>query len=806
MGKDVGQKKSGRNGKAGSAFSEKVKKIPRTVQQTIPYLQVYSDGIIQIDKNLFSKSIQFQDINYQIARQDDQENIFYMYGEFLNFFDSNVKVQITINNKNIDKSEFEKNVILKTKNDSLDEYRREYNDMLRKQMAAGRNEIAREKYITFTIEAKSIEEARFDFSRIETEIMANFKRMGSNAEELTTKRRLEILYDFYRGSKNSSSSIDFHLLKNQGMTTKDIIAPDSFMFKRDYFTMGDKFGRVLYINQLPTFLNDKFLARMSDFSFNMLLTINLQSVTSRDALRLVRRQLTGMESNKIEQQKKAIKSGYDASMISHDLKNSLLEAEELLDDLVNRNQKMYLVNILIVHLADSLEDLNRDTNLIHGTAQKSLCVVGNLNFQQENGLASTLPLGNNRLKISRTLTTDSAAILIPFTSQELFQKNGMYYGLNAVSKNLIIFNRKTLKNPNGFILGSPGSGKSFSAKREMINVLLNTDDDVMIIDPEREYSALAQNFDGELVHISAGSKNHINPLDMSANYSDDDDPLLLKSEFVLSLCECLVGGSTGLTGKEKTIIDRCLKSTYAPLISQNFNPDYMPTLINFQEELEKQTEDVAKNLALSLEIYTKGSLGIFANPTNINLSKRLVVFDIKDLGKQLKTMGMLIVLDAIWNRITENRAIGRRTWIYMDEIYLLFTNEYSANFLFELYKRARKWGGIPTGITQNVEDLLKSELARRMLSNSDFLLMLNQATSDRVELAHLLNISKSQISYVTNSGPGQGLLFSGDSIIPFVDHFPTDTKLYSMMTTHVEEVRDIKEGNLPHGNSGVRED
>ena len=759
------------------------------MQQTIPYTQIYSDGIVLLEDGHYSKTIQFDDINYQIARQDDQENIFYKYGEFLNYFDETVKLQITINNRSINKETFAENVFLKRKRDELDIYREEYNEMLKTQISAGQNEIEREKYITITIKAKNVDEARLVFGRMEPEVHENFKRLGSNCKSMTTRNRLEMLHNFYRGGKNAAK-IDFDLLRDQGMTTKDIIAPDSFLFKNNYFMMGEKYGRVLYINQLPTFLNDKFLANMTEFPFNMMLTMNIQSVPPGDALKIVKRKITGMEANKIEQQKRALKTGYDMDMISHDLKNSLEEAEELLDDLMNKNQKMFLTNIIITHVADTLEQLNLDTETVKSEARKTLCDVGALTFQQEKGLATVLPLGNNKIKISRTLTTESTAIFIPFTSQELFQKDGMYYGLNAVSKNLILFSRLSLKNPNGFILGSPGSGKSFSAKREMINVLLNTDDDVMIIDPEREYTRLVQNFNGEVIHISAGSKNHINPLDMSANYSDEDDPLLLKSEFMLSLCDCLIGGSMGLSGIEKTIIDRCLKKTFQEYV-QSFDPEKQPTLLDFQNELERQNEAVANDLALSLEIYTKGSLGIFANKTNIDINRRFVVFDIKDLGKQLKTMGMLIVLDAIWNRITENRAVGKRTWIYMDEIYLLFTNEYSANFLFELYKRARKWGGVPTGITQNVEDLLKSELARRMLSNSDFLLMLNQASSDRIELAHLLNISDTQLGYVTNSGPGEGLLFSGDSIIPFVDKFPKNTKLYSMMTTKVDEVAEI---------------
>jgi len=766
--------------------------VPRTVQRTIPYEGVYEDGIIEIRKGIYTKTIKFSDINYQVARQDDKESIFLNYCDLLNYFDSTVDLQVTINNKSINKEDFEKSILLAKKNDYLDEYREEYNEMLKKQILEGKNDIKKEKYMTITIQApEGINDARATFAKLEGETHNNIKKLGSKSETLGLENRLEILHDFFRPENAGEFRYEPKHNKKLGIMTKDLIAPDSFLFKRDYFMIGDKFARGIFLKDLPASLNDKFISEITDFSLNMMLSINIKSVEADKALRIVKKQITGMEANKIEYQKRSLKNGYLEAFIPYELRHSLEEAEELLDDIVNKDQRMFLVSVVIVHMADDLESLNKDTKNIQSVARKYICQMGTLNYQQEDALKSVLPLGNNALRVNRTLTTESTAILVPFTSQELVEENGMYYGKNAVSRNLLLFNRKNLKNPNGFILGTPGSGKSFSAKREMINVLLNTDDDVIIIDPEREYSTLAKNFNGEIIHISAGSKNFINPLDLSENYSDNDDPLLLKSEFLLSLCECLIGGKTGLNAQEKTIIDRCCKKTYYDYLASGFKQTKIPTLLEFQNELERQEEKEAKDLALALEIYTKGSLSIFANKTNINTQNRLMLYDIKDLGKQLKTMGMLIVLDAVWNRITSNRAIGRRTWFYMDEIYLLFANEYSANFLFELYKRARKWGAIPTGITQNVEDLLESELARKMLSNSDFLMMLNQAPSDRNELAKLLNISDTQLGYVTNSNEGEGLLFSGSAIIPFVDKFPKKTKLYNMMTTKVDEVSSL---------------
>lgn len=779
--------------------------IPRTVQNTIPYQQMLANGLVYLGGNRYSKTILFGDITYQIARQDEQEDIFLKYAEFLNYFDSDTNVQMTIHTAKVDTEKFKEETLIKYKHDDWDVYRKEYNNMISKAMAAGREGAAVEKFITIATESDNPSEALRKLSQIETDVAATLQRINVPIKPVGNRKRMEVLSNFFRGTEGTLPNIDVELMKEQGLASKDIVSPDSFLFKPNYFMMGNKYARAMYINQLPAYLSDKFIADLTDNNFDMTLSINVKPMPSEEALNLVRHKLTGMEANKIEAQKKALRSGYDASMISHDLQHSLEEANELLDDIINKNQKMFLVNVVLVHKANTLEELNVNTKTLESKARKSLCILGTLQFQQEKGLAAALPLGNNPLHTNRALTTESTAIFIPFSSQDVIQKGGMYYGTNALTRSLMIFNRKSLKNPNGFILGTPGSGKSFSAKREMVNVLLNTDDDVMIIDPEREYTPLASNFNGSMVKISSSTKNYINPLDMSKDYADDEDPITLKSEFVLSICETLFGGSGGLGSVERTIIDRVVRLLYADYV-QDFDERKQPTLMDLQLLLENQPEPESKNIALALEIYTKGSLDIFAHKTNVDMNDRLIIFDIKDLGKQTKTMGLLVVLDAIWNRITKNRQIGRRTWIYIDEIYLLFANEYSANFLFELYKRARKWGGIPTGITQNVEDLLRSELARRMLSNSDFIYMLNQATLDRQELAHILNISDPQLQYVTNTPPGCGLIFLGDAVLPFIDKFPKDTQLYKMMTTNFTEEEDARkeaEGQAPVGQTPV---
>ncbi|WP_326910663.1 VirB4-like conjugal transfer ATPase, CD1110 family [Sedimentibacter sp. MB31-C6] len=770
--------------------NKKCKRIRRSnsAQGTIPITNIYEDGIIETKKGEYSKTLQFIDINYHIAREDDQIDIFAKYCEFLNFFNSSVKLQITINNKPINKEEFEGKIVLKQKNDHLDIYRKEYNEMLKKQVTKGRNDIEKEKYITISIKANDVIEARNNFIRIENEILGLLRRMGSYGKVLPISKRLEILHDVYRKDNIGNFEYNPKVLKQRFSNVKDVIAPDSFEFKRDNISIGDSHARVLFIRSLPSFLSDSFLTELTDFGFNMMFSMNINPVEPEFALKLIQKQITGMESNKIEYQRKSVKNGYLDAFIPYELKNNLQEAEELLEDVMNKNQRLFLVNFIILLTEDDKDALDEHTEIIKSAARKYLCQIGSLNYQQEEGLNSVLPLGINDIQVDRCLTTEATAVFIPFTSQELLHPHGMYYGLNAISKSLIMFDRKTLKNQNGFILGTPGSGKSFSAKREMINVLLNTDDDVLIIDPEREYSNLVKNFGGEIINISSNSRRYINPMDMSTNY--DEEPLSFKSDFIISLCEVILGGKNGLSAKEKSIIDRCVRLTYQDYI-QNFKEEDIPTLIDFYKTVKQQKEPEAEGLSIALELYATGNLSVFSHKTNININNRLVCFDIKDLGKQLKTMGMLIILDQVWNRITENRKKGKHTWIYLDEIYLLFANEYSANFLFELYKRSRKWGGVVTGITQNVEDLLQSELARRMLSNSDFILMLNQAPMDRVELEKMLNISAAQLTYITNTDSGRGLLFSGNSIIPFIDEFPKDTELYRMMTTKVGEVVDV---------------
>lgn len=762
---------------------------PKTVQQTLKYKRMFEDGICEIGYGLYSKTFRISDINYQIARRDDQIGIFSRYCELLNYCDPSMFLQISIVNRRIDREEFQRTMYYPMVEDNKDEYRRIMNDIMSEKALEGQNSVMREKYITFSTYATSYDTAIPTLARIEGHLTSLFKGLGCDVQILSGMERLNIMHSMLRPMERFEWSYDY--LVESSLTTKDAISPNSFNFRdsKNQYQFGDYVGQTVFIKDLPADLTDELISDLSDLPIDMTITIHINNVEQDKALTEVRQKISFMEQQKIDEQKKLIRQQADIEMIPHELKRSLAEAEELLDDLLNKNQRMFKVTLLINTYADDLDDLDDNVFQIAAACRKRTCRIANLDYLQEEGVNSTLPIGKNFVEIQRTLTTASTAIFVPFTTQELFEPGGMCYGQNALSHNLLMFDRKKLAAPNGFILGKPGGGKSMFSKWEIENVMLSDpNSEVIIVDPEREYAPLAKGFGGEFIHISAGSKNFINPMDITTDYADNDDPLLLKTEFVLSVCSLLIGH---LDAKQKSLVSRACELTYRSYFAnQRRNP--VPTLKDFYHVLLEQPEQEAKDIALCLELYIEGALSVFANPTNVDTQNRFVVFDIRDLGKELRTMGMLVVLDQIWNRITRNRAFGKRTWIYIDEIQLLFQNEYSSNYFFELWSRARKWGAIPTGITQNVETLLLSDLARRMLSNSDFIVMLNQATSDRMELAGLLNISEQQLGFVTNSEPGNGLLFAGNSIIPFTNKIPQKNKLYDMMTTKIEEVIELE--------------
>ena len=769
--------------------------VPHSAQDSIPFQRMFPDGICRVTDNYYTKTIQFQDINYQLAQQEDQTAIFEEWCSFLNFFDSSIRFELSFMNMATDASNFEKMVRIPYQKDHFNPVRTEYSTMLRRQLAQGNNGLTKTKYLTFGIEAESMKQAKPRLIHIEIDLMNNFKRLGVRAKLLNGKERLHLMHDMFHMGDHDRFNFDWKWLPESGLSVKDFIAPTGFAFpKNRIFQMGGMYGSMSYLQITASDLSDQLLKDFLDMESSQIVTMHIQSVDQNKAIKSIKHTITELDRSKIEEQKKAVRSGYDMDIIPSDLATYGKDAKALLKELQSQNERMFLLTFLVMNTGETEQELETNVFQASSIAQKYNCNLRRLDFQQEQGLMSCLPLAQNLIEIQRSMTTSSTAIFVPFTTQELFQtgKEALYYGLNALSNNLIMVDRKKLKNPNGLILGTPGSGKSFSAKREIANAFLVTDDDVIVCDPEAEYTALVKKFEGQVIKISPSSTQYINPMDINANYSEEDNPIALKADFILSLCELIVGGKEGLQPVEKTVIDRCVHQIYQTYF-ENPVPENMPVLQDLYEALLRQDEKEAHHVATALEIYVTGSLNLFNHRTNVDINNRLVCYDIKELGKQLKKIGMLVVQDQVWGRVTANRNAGKATRYYMDEFHLLLKEEQTAAYSVEIWKRFRKWGGIPTGITQNIKDLLASREIENIFENSDFIYMLNQASGDRQILAKQLNISPFQLSYVTNSNEGEGLLFYGNTIIPFKDKFDTSLKLYSLMTTKPNEMGKYKE-------------
>ena len=749
---------------------------------------MFPDGICRVTDSYYTKTVQFQDINYQLNQNEDKTAIFDGWCDFLNYFDSSVRFQLSFVNMSANKDNYARYITISPQGDDFDSIRLEYTQMLQNQLARGNNGLIKTKYLTFGVEADGLKAAKPRLERIETDILNNFKRLGVAAEPMNGMERLRLLHGMLHMDEQEPFRFSWDWLAPSGLSVKDFIAPSSFEFRTGRsFGIGRRIGCASFLQILAPELNDRMLADFLDMESSLIVSMHVQSVDQVKAIKTIKRKITDLQKMTIEEQKKAVRAGYDMDIIPSDLATYGTEAKKLLQDLQSRNERMFLLTFIVVNTAGSRQQLDNNVFQAASIAQKYNCQLTRLDFRQEEGLMSSLPLGLNQIEIQRGLTTSSVAIFIPFTTQELFQdgKEALYCGLNALSNNLIMVDRKRLKNPNGLILGTPGSGKSFAAKREIANVFLVTDDDIIICDPEAEYGPLVERLHGQVIKISPTSPHYINPMDLNLNYSDDENPLSLKSDFILSLCELIVGGKDGLMPVEKTIIDRCVRMVYRDYLSDPV-PEKMPILEDLYNELRRQEEKEAQYIATALEIYVSGSLNVFNHRTNINIENRIVSFDIKELGKQLKKIGMIIVQDAVWNRVTVNREAHKSTRYYIEEMHLLLREEQTAAYTVEIWKRFRKWGGIPTGITQNVKDLLSSREVENIFENSDFILMLNQASGDRQILAKQLNISPHQLSYVTHSGEGEGLLFYGNVILPFVDRFPRG-ELYDLLTTKPQE-------------------
>ena len=756
---------------------------------------MYPDGICKVNDRLYSKTMQFEDINYQLAQPDDKTAIFEGLCDFYNSVDSSVGLQLTFLNKTVNREEYESSISIPMQQDGFDDVRAEYSAMLKKQLSKGNNGLSKTKYLTFALESDSLKNARSRLGRLEADILSQFKVMGVQNRPLEGKERLEVLHGIFHPN-GEKFRFDYRWLAPSGLSTKDFIAPSSFQFKEGRtFRMGKKIGAVSFLQIIAPELNDRLLADFLDMDSALMVSLHIRSIDQTEAIKTIKRKITDLDRMKIEEQKKAVRAGYDMDIIPSDLATYGGEAKDLLRDLQSRNERMFLMTFTLVNFADSKQQLDNQLFQAASVAQKANCILTRLDYQQEVGLMSALPLGWNQVPIQRSLTTSSTAIFVPFTTQELFQnsKEALYYGLNALSNNLIMLDRKKLKNPNGLILGTPGAGKSFSAKREITNVFLVSQNSkaakntILICDPEAEYAPLVNRLGGQVVKISATSKDYVNPLDINMNYSEDENPLSLKSDFIISMCELIIDRKEGLEAIEKTVIDRAVKNVYRAYLADPIHTE-MPILEDLYNELKAQPEIEAQRVAAALELYVHGSLNVFNHRTNIDIHSRIVAYDIKELGKQLKKLGMLIIQDQVWGRVTENRDKHESTWFYCDEFHLLLKEEQTAAYSVEIWKRFRKWGGIPTGITQNVKDLLRSREIENIFENSDFVYMLNQAGGDREILAKQLGISNQQLKYVTHSEAGTGLLFYGSVILPFVDRFPQDLELYRIMSTKPEDL------------------
>ena len=751
--------------------------VPRKVQDVIPVRRIWKDGIFMTGGK-FAKTYRFTDINYLVASREDKESMFLTYSELLNSLDSGATTKITINNRRLNKANFEQSILMPLRGDFRDEYRKEYNQMLLDK-ATGANGIVQEKYLTISVVKKDIEEARAYFARVGADLISHFSALGSKCTELDAEEKLRVLHNFYRQGEEAAFHFDPQDMMKKGHDFRDYICPDSIEKNSDYLKLGEKFCRVLFLKDYASYIKDSMVTELTDFNRNMMLSIDVVPVPTDEAVREVENRLLGVETNITNWQRRQNANNNFSAVIPYDMELQRKESKEFLDDLTTRDQRMMFGLITMVHTADSKEQLDSDTEAVFSIARKHMCQLATLKFQQLDGLNTVLPIGARKINAFRTLTTESLAVFIPFKVQEIRDSGGIYYGENAISHNLIMCNKANLLNQSAFLLGVPGSGKSFCAKELITFLILNTDDDILICDPEGEFAPLVQALGSDIstiIRMAAGGKDRLNAMYMVDGYGENN-PIVEKSQFVMSLVEQI--DKNGVGPQQKSIIDRCTALVYQEAQQKGT----VATLCDLREKILEQPEDKAKEIALSLELFTKGSLDIFGHESTVDLDKRIVVFDIRSLGAQLKPTGLLVITDTILNRVTLNWKKGKRTHVFIDEFHVVFENEQSGIFFNSAWRQFRKRGAYPTAITQNVEYLLDSVQASTMLSNSEFVVMLNQAASDRAKLAKLLNISDEQMSYVTNADAGCGLIKYGSALVPFINRFPKNTKLYQLMTT-----------------------
>ena len=752
--------------------------VPRSVQKSIPIKRVYKDGIFEVSGK-FSKTWRFFDVNYKVASPEKQEDLFKAYCAFLNALPVNATAKITLFNRRLNQREFNANLFMPYKGDGLDQYRGEYNDLLADK-AGDSNNLIQEKYITISTEARNYEEAKGFFNRVGTDLTTSLSRLDSTIREINLNERLRLFHDFFRPGEEQEFHFDLNETMKRGHDFKDAIAPGCLSFKKSYFEMDNCFGRTLFLRDYASFIKDTMITELMDYPRNMMLSIDIVPVATDEAVSEMHRRIMAVESDITRWQQRQNHHNNFSANIPYDLEQMRKETREFLDDLTARDQRMMYALVTLTHLADNEEQLEQDAEALSAIGRSHGCQFATMKHQQENALNTVLPYGLRRIDAMRTLTTESTAVLLPFKTQEIMDTGGLYYGVNAVSRNLIICNRDAMLNGHGLYMGVSGSGKSMMAKQEIGFVGLNTNHDIIVVDPEREYGPLIRALGGEVITISASNGSYVNALDISKEYGDGRNPLVLKSEFIMSLCEQLMGAGE-IGAKEKSIIDRCTANIYRKYI-RKYEGD-PPTLKDLYDDLMRQKEPVAHEIALALELFTTGSLDIFGHESTVDLDKRAVVFDIHGLGEQLKPIGHLVITDTMLNRVTLNWKRGKRTHVFIDEFHVMSENEFFAAFFNSAWRQFRKRNAYPTAITQNVEYLLDSVQASTLLSNSEFVIMLNQAAGNREKLAHLLNISEEQMSYITNADAGCGLIKYGSALVPFVNRFPADTELYRLMTT-----------------------
>lgn len=743
---------------------------------------MYQDGVCRITSRLFSKSVMCEDINYAKASDDEKAVLFELYCKLVNYFGPSVGFELSVVCCPADMVEYRQMLAIAPLGDAFDEIRKEYSDMLVGQVSKSRYE--RRICLTYTIEADNVKQARSRLGQIDSDVVGHFRALMVTARPMDGYERLALLHKCLHLEERRKFRFNWDSLNGTGLSSKDYIAPSSFFFKDGrYFRTGASFGAVSFLQIRATKLYDTLLNSVLELEGSQIVSIHAKALDQNAALKAVKRKLSDLDKAKIDEQKRAVRSGFDMDILPPDLVTFGREAQKLLEDLQNHDEKMFMVTILIVHMASSRQKLENLVYSADGITNTQNCDLIRLDYQQEQGFLSALPIGINQVEIQRGLTTSGTAIFLPFRACEVFQKGGVYYGLNATTGRMILADRKKLKCPNGVVLGTPGSGKSFSCKREAADVYLHTDDDLLFLDPEHEYLSLCQQLSGQIIRLAPDSGDYINPLDVDLSVDTGENPLLMKADFIMSFCELILSASQGgLKPIEKSVIDRCIPKVYREYLKKP-RPERMPVLGDLYQCLRSQEEGQAQELATALELYVSGSLSYLNHQTNVNINNRVVCYDISALGQNLKKPGMLTVQNNIWQRTTINRYAGKTTRIYLDEFHLLLKEPQTAAYTAEIYKRFRKWNGIPTALTQNVKDLLDSPEIENILENSDFILMLNQAASDRNILAQRLGISPQELTHITNSGAGEGLLFFGDKIIPFIDKFPTDTKLYQVMTT-----------------------